>query len=106
MAAFCTSEARALLPCICALISGHMILQLYIIQQVCIEAVSHAVHGCTGQLVFQGPKEEVLPFFETLGFRPPPRQGAADFLQEVVSRRDQPVRTLRRLDAPLSAGYI
>ncbi|KAK9811201.1 hypothetical protein WJX73_009709 [Symbiochloris irregularis] len=43
-----------------------------------------------GQIVFQGPKEDVLPFFEAQGFRPLPRQGTADFLQEVVSRRDQP----------------
>lgn len=42
--------------------------------------------------MFQGPKGDVLPFFEALGFRPLPRQGTADFLQEVVSRRDQPVR--------------
>lgn len=44
--------------------------------------------------MYQGPKEEVLPFFAALGFRPPPRQGTADFLQEVVSPRDQQVRLL------------
>ncbi|XP_062085164.1 ABC transporter G family member 31 [Humulus lupulus] len=42
-----------------------------------------------GYVVYQGPKEDVLEFFESLGFRLPPRKGVADFLQEVTSRRDQ-----------------
>ena len=32
---------------------------------------------------------QVLPFFETLGFKCPKRKGVADFLQEVTSRKDQ-----------------
>ncbi|KAH7838131.1 hypothetical protein Vadar_022406 [Vaccinium darrowii] len=42
-----------------------------------------------GYLVYHGPREEVLDFFESLGFRLPPRKGVADFLQEVTSRKDQ-----------------
>ncbi|KAL6967671.1 ABC transporter G member 31, variant 3 [Sarracenia purpurea var. burkii] len=42
-----------------------------------------------GYLVYHGPREEVLEFFESLGFRIPPRKGVADFLQEVTSRKDQ-----------------
>ncbi|XP_059660861.1 ABC transporter G family member 31 [Cornus florida] len=42
-----------------------------------------------GHIVYQGPREEVLEFFESLGFRLPPRKGVADFLQEVTSRKDQ-----------------
>ncbi|EIE26053.1 ATP-binding cassette transporter [Coccomyxa subellipsoidea C-169] len=42
-----------------------------------------------GLLVYHGPKEEVVPFFEGLGFRLPPRKGTADFLQEITSRKDQ-----------------
>ncbi|KAI8523579.1 hypothetical protein RHMOL_Rhmol13G0085000 [Rhododendron molle] len=42
-----------------------------------------------GYLVYQGPQEEVLDFFGSLGFRLPPRKGVADFLQEVTSRKDQ-----------------
>ncbi|XP_062171942.1 ABC transporter G family member 31 [Alnus glutinosa] len=42
-----------------------------------------------GYIVYQGPRAEVLEFFETLGFRLPPRKGVADFLQEVTSRKDQ-----------------
>ncbi|XP_057539271.1 pleiotropic drug resistance protein 1-like isoform X1 [Amaranthus tricolor] len=42
-----------------------------------------------GQIVYQGPREHVLEFFEYMGFRCPERKGAADFLQEVTSRKDQ-----------------
>eukprot|EP01018_Ginkgo_biloba_P004061 Gb_34646 [translate_table: standard] len=42
-----------------------------------------------GQIVYQGPCEHVLEFFESLGFRCPERKGVADFLQEVTSRKDQ-----------------
>lgn len=42
-----------------------------------------------GYVVYQGPRADVLEFFESLGFRLPPRKGVADFLQEVTSRRDQ-----------------
>ncbi|CAK0748752.1 hypothetical protein CVIRNUC_001857 [Coccomyxa viridis] len=40
-------------------------------------------------VVYHGPKEAVLPFFERLGFRLPPRKGIGDFLQEVTSKKDQ-----------------
>lgn len=36
-----------------------------------------------GQIVYQGPRENVLEFFESMGFKCPERKGAADFLQEV-----------------------
>ncbi|KAG2598989.1 hypothetical protein PVAP13_5KG412300 [Panicum virgatum] len=42
-----------------------------------------------GQIVYQGPRESVLEFFLSLGFKCPERKGAADFLQEVTSRKDQ-----------------
>ncbi|KAF3454238.1 hypothetical protein FNV43_RR04685 [Rhamnella rubrinervis] len=42
-----------------------------------------------GYVVYQGPRAEVLAFFESLGFRLPPRKGVADFLQEVTSKKDQ-----------------
>ncbi|CAL8470297.1 g9839 [Coccomyxa elongata] len=42
-----------------------------------------------GRLVYHGPKEEVVPFFESLGFKMPPRKGTADFLQEITSKKDQ-----------------
>lgn len=43
-----------------------------------------------GQIVYQGPRENVLEFFEYMGFKCPKRKGVADFLQEVTSRIDQP----------------
>ncbi|XWS75284.1 hypothetical protein CRYUN_Cryun01aG0073100 [Craigia yunnanensis] len=42
-----------------------------------------------GKIVYQGPRENVLEFFESVGFKCPERKGVADFLQEVTSRKDQ-----------------
>ncbi|XP_015083661.1 pleiotropic drug resistance protein 1-like [Solanum pennellii] len=42
-----------------------------------------------GEIVYQGPRENVLEFFEYMGFKCPERKGVADFLQEVTSRKDQ-----------------
>ncbi|KAJ0493069.1 putative ABC transporter, AAA+ ATPase domain, ABC-2 type transporter, ABC-transporter [Helianthus annuus] len=42
-----------------------------------------------GQMVYQGPRTNVLDFFEEVGFKCPKRKGVADFLQEVTSRKDQ-----------------
>ncbi|EXC25843.1 Pleiotropic drug resistance protein 1 [Morus notabilis] len=42
-----------------------------------------------GHIVYQGPREQVLEFFEAMGFKCPDRKGVADFLQEVTSRKDQ-----------------
>lgn len=36
-----------------------------------------------GQIVYQGLREHVLGFFESMGFKCPERKGVADFLQEV-----------------------
>ncbi|XP_045820317.1 ABC transporter G family member 31-like [Trifolium pratense] len=42
-----------------------------------------------GHIVYQGPRENVVEFFESLNFKLPPRKGVADFLQEVTSKKDQ-----------------
>ncbi|XP_071915842.1 pleiotropic drug resistance protein 2-like isoform X5 [Coffea arabica] len=42
-----------------------------------------------GWIVYQGPRENILEFFEYMGFRCPERKGIADFLQEVTSKKDQ-----------------
>ncbi len=44
-----------------------------------------------GCLVYHGPREQVMDFFESCGFTCPERKGIADFLQEVTSRKDQKV---------------
>ena len=42
-----------------------------------------------GQVVYHGPREDVVGFFSNMGFTIPYRKGVADFLQEVTSRKDQ-----------------
>ncbi|KAG4119906.1 hypothetical protein ERO13_D11G108000v2 [Gossypium hirsutum] len=42
-----------------------------------------------GKIVYQGPRSSVQEFFEHCGFRCPERKGVADFLQELLSERDQ-----------------
>ncbi|KAK1300229.1 Pleiotropic drug resistance protein 2 [Acorus calamus] len=42
-----------------------------------------------GQIIYQGHRENVLEFFESIGFKCPERKGVADFLQEVTSKKDQ-----------------
>ena len=41
--------------------------------------------------MYHGPREQVVPFFESLGFKLPRRKGTADFLQEITSQKDQAV---------------
>ncbi|XP_052206566.1 pleiotropic drug resistance protein 1-like isoform X2 [Diospyros lotus] len=54
-----------------------------------------------GQIVYQGPRNSVLEFFEYMGFKCPERKGVADFLQEVTSRKEQEQYWVNR-DAPYS----
>lgn len=42
-----------------------------------------------GQIVYQGPRDHVLNFFEFVGFKCPERKDVADFLQEATSKKDQ-----------------
>ncbi|KAG5553360.1 hypothetical protein RHGRI_011287 [Rhododendron griersonianum] len=42
-----------------------------------------------GQIVYQGPRDNILEFFQFMGFKCPERKGVADFLQEVTSKKDQ-----------------
>ncbi|XP_027085587.2 pleiotropic drug resistance protein 1 [Coffea arabica] len=49
-----------------------------------------------GEIVYQGPRENVLEFFEHMGFKCPERKGVADFLQEVTSNKDQEQYWFRR----------
>eukprot|EP00668_Euglena_longa_P010682 GGOE01012939.1.p1 GENE.GGOE01012939.1~~GGOE01012939.1.p1 ORF type:complete len:1397 (-),score=415.61 GGOE01012939.1:676-4659(-) len=39
---------------------------------------------CAGQIAFQGPINEAVPYFESLGFRCPPTKSHAEFLTEVT----------------------
>ncbi|CAN4095708.1 unnamed protein product [Withania somnifera] len=49
-----------------------------------------------GLIVYQGPREDVIAFFESMGFKCPERKGVADFLQEVTSKKDQQPYWVRR----------
>ncbi|KAM3193834.1 hypothetical protein ACQJBY_070459 [Aegilops geniculata] len=42
-----------------------------------------------GQIIYHGPKSCIMSFFESCGFKCPERKGSADFLQEVLSEKDQ-----------------
>ena len=42
--------------------------------------------------MFHGPREQVVPFFESMHFYVPERKAVSDFLQEVTSKKDQKVR--------------
>ncbi|XP_039165952.1 pleiotropic drug resistance protein 3 [Eucalyptus grandis] len=42
-----------------------------------------------GKIVYHGPRTYALNFFEECGFKCPERKGVADFLQEVISIKDQ-----------------
>ncbi|WVY95934.1 hypothetical protein V8G54_028085 [Vigna mungo] len=56
-----------------------------------------------GEIVYQGPRESVLHFFESVGFKCPERKGVADFLQEITSKKDQEQYWFRR-DIPYQHG--
>ncbi|KAL6560638.1 drug-responsive transcription factor pdr3 [Orobanche gracilis] len=42
-----------------------------------------------GKIIYHGPRLDILEFFRSCGFKCPERKGVADFLQEVISRKDQ-----------------
>ncbi|KAL6531484.1 drug-responsive transcription factor pdr3 [Orobanche minor] len=42
-----------------------------------------------GKIIYHGPRSDILDFFRSCGFKCPERKGVADFLQEVISRKDQ-----------------
>eukprot|EP01001_Neometanema_parovale_P004306 NODE_15_length_4507_cov_49.404653_g13_i0.p1 GENE.NODE_15_length_4507_cov_49.404653_g13_i0~~NODE_15_length_4507_cov_49.404653_g13_i0.p1 ORF type:complete len:1404 (+),score=270.35 NODE_15_length_4507_cov_49.404653_g13_i0:55-4266(+) len=54
-----------------------------------------------GHIIYHGPREKVMPFFESIGYERPPTKDIADFLQEVstelgagfVARGAKPPRT-------------
>ncbi|XP_054800906.1 ABC transporter G family member 39-like [Prosopis cineraria] len=58
-----------------------------------------------GEIVYQGPRQNVLEFFEYMGFKCPERKGVADFLQEVTSKKDQQQYWYRR-DEPYRYVFV
>ncbi|CAL0325454.1 unnamed protein product [Lupinus luteus] len=52
-----------------------------------------------GKIVYHGPCSQALQFFNDCGFWCPERKGVADFLQEVISKKDQS-QYWYRMDVP------
>ena len=44
------------------------------------------------QILYHGAREQVMPFFSSIGLVCPPHKADADFLQEVANKTDQAVR--------------
>ncbi|KAF9626067.1 hypothetical protein IFM89_030735 [Coptis chinensis] len=58
-----------------------------------------------GHIVYQGPRENVLEFFESLGFKCPERKGVADFLQEEFAETFQSFHVGHKLGDELSTPF-
>ena len=54
-----------------------------------------------GCVVYHGPREDTLKFFEGQGFALPERKGIPDFLQEVCSKNDQEVSSFNLMGVAL-----
>lgn len=70
-----TLHTRASSPLICLVVDMHVNLV----------TDTRCLSCSEGQVVYHGPRESVMPFFNSLGFDIPHRKGVADFLQEVRS---------------------
>lgn len=64
-----------------------MLVKGFLITACCVTADS----VFAGHILYHGPREEVMDFFNSLGFGIPKRKGIPDFLQEVSGRKDQQV---------------
>ncbi|CAB78565.1 ABC transporter like protein [Arabidopsis thaliana] len=42
-----------------------------------------------GKIIYHAPRADICRFFEEFGFKCPERKGVADFLQEIMSKKDQ-----------------
>ena len=64
----------------------------FIMSSVMLCVISGGNVACfAGRMVYHGPREDILPFFEQQGMHCPERKADSDFLQEVTSRKDQKV---------------
>jgi ABC-type multidrug transport system ATPase subunit len=56
---------------------------------------------CEGQIVYQGPRENAIDFFESMGFKCPKRKNVADFLQEVLYQINASIHCPRECQLPV-----
>ncbi|KAM4107965.1 hypothetical protein ACB094_03G008200 [Castanea mollissima] len=54
----------------------------------CLQQLVH-ITDATVLIVYHGPRDHVLEFFEDCGFKCPERKAVADFVQEVICRKDE-----------------
>ena len=59
-----------------------------------------------GNVVFHGPRDNVVPHFQSLGFFVPERKAVSDFLQEVTSQKDQQVGAFVSCYAITNAWFL
>lgn len=78
-------------------VKGHASWRSHCTHMTCLVHCTHVmgtsslICAVTGKMVYHGPKQGILPFFETQGMFCPERKADSDFLQEVTSRKDQEV---------------
>ncbi|RLN50877.1 hypothetical protein BBP00_00009981, partial [Phytophthora kernoviae] len=53
-----------------------------------------------GEIIYHGPRDQAVPYFETLGFKCPPGRDAADFLLDLGTN----MQTKYQVDLPLGMG--
>ncbi|KAG2433733.1 hypothetical protein HXX76_008097 [Chlamydomonas incerta] len=70
---------------ICKYVNATMVVSLLQPSPEVFECFDDVMLVSGGQLVFLGPREDVMPFFARLGLAPPPTKTDADFLQEVTA---------------------
>ncbi|KAJ0013552.1 hypothetical protein Pint_21148 [Pistacia integerrima] len=63
----------------------------------CLQQLVHITDATiVGKIVYHGPRESVLEFFEGCGFRCPERKAIADFLQELSAYLEEKPRTINK----------
>ncbi|KAJ0079801.1 hypothetical protein Patl1_23930 [Pistacia atlantica] len=63
----------------------------------CLQLLVHITDATiVGKIVYHGPRESVLEFFEGCGFRCPERKAIADFLQELSAYLEEKPRTTKK----------
>lgn len=86
---FVYSLLKAVTPVIFARLQGTVMMSLLQPPPEVFDLFDDVLLLSEGQVVYHGPREDVVGFFSNMGFSIPHRKGVADFLQEVTSRKDQ-----------------
>jgi hypothetical protein len=71
------------------LLNGTILMALLQPAPITFELFDDIILLAEGHIVYMGPPQDSVSFFESQGFILPERKGVADFLQEVTSKKDQ-----------------